>query len=79
MSSRILNEEAQRQLLTESIWLRRAVDAALHGTPVSGDALIRRGAIGSSRERFRDGHLSANDAFAIRFSLTGTILALSCQ
>src|SRR5258706_10574446 len=37
-----VNEEAQRQLLTESVWLRRVVDAALRGTPVAKDALIRR-------------------------------------
>jgi hypothetical protein len=35
-----VNEAAQRQLLTESVWLRRTVDAALRTAPVSEDALI---------------------------------------
>lgn len=51
-----VNEEAQRQLLTESIWLRRVVDAALRSTAVSEDTFIRRVGIGASHERFRDGH-----------------------
>lgn len=40
-----VNEAAQRQLLTESVWLRRAVDAALRNTPASEDALIHRAGI----------------------------------
>jgi len=51
-----VNEEAQRQLLTESIWLRRLVDAALRGTPVSEDTLIRRLVIAPSYERLSYGH-----------------------
>jgi Bacterial mobilisation protein (MobC) len=51
-----VNEEAQRQLLTESIWLRRVVDAALRNAPVSEESLIRRAGSGSWHERFRDGH-----------------------
>jgi hypothetical protein len=51
-----VNEEAQRQLLTESVWLRRVVDAALRSVPVSEDTLIRRVGIGPSRERLRSGH-----------------------
>lgn len=55
MKARV-SEEVQRQLLTESIWLRRVVDAALRGTPISEDTLVRRAGIGLSHERFRDGH-----------------------
>ncbi len=55
MKARV-NDEARRQLLTESVWLRRVVDAALRGTPVSGDTLIRRVGIGPSHERLRFGH-----------------------
>ena len=40
-----VNAEAQRQLLTESVWLRRAIDAALRSTPVSEHALIHRAGI----------------------------------
>ncbi len=45
-----VNEAAQRQLLTESVWLRRAVDAALRNTPASEDALIHRAGIRPSPE-----------------------------
>ena len=55
MKARV-NDEARRQLLTESTWLRRAVDAALPSTPVSEDTLIRRLEIGPSHEKSRYGH-----------------------
>ena len=48
-----VKEEAERDLLTESLWLRRAVDAALRSTPTSGDALRRGSAIGSLDGRVR--------------------------
>src|ERR1700730_2590211 len=57
-----VNEEAQRQLLTESIWLRRVVDAALRSTPVSEATLIRRADIGPAHERFRFGHRCVGSA-----------------
>ena len=51
-----VNEEAQRQLLTESIWLRRAVNAALRSAPISEDTFFRRADIGTAHERLRFGH-----------------------
>jgi hypothetical protein len=50
-----VNDEVRRQLLTESIWLRRVVDAALRSTPPSEETLIRR-ASGPSHAEFRFGH-----------------------
>jgi hypothetical protein len=38
-----VNEAAQRQLLPESVWLRRAVDAALRSAPVSEDGIDPEG------------------------------------
>lgn len=51
-----VNEEAQRQLLTESIWLRRVADAALRSAPISEDAILRRACIAPSPGRVHDGH-----------------------
>ena len=50
-----VSAEAQRELLTESLWLRRAVDAALCSTPTSGDALSRGTVVGSLDGRVRHG------------------------
>ena len=50
-----VNEAAQRQLLTESVWLRRAVDSALRNTPASEDALIHRAGIRPSSEGHSSG------------------------
>jgi hypothetical protein len=61
-----VNEAARRQLLTESVWLRRAVDAALRSTPVSEDTLIHRAGIGPSPERPSFGHRSARTRICIR-------------
>jgi Bacterial mobilisation protein (MobC) len=61
-----VNDAAQRQLLTESVWLRRAVDAALRSTPVSEDTLIDRAGIGPSPERPSLGHRSARTRICIR-------------
>lgn len=47
--------EAQRELLTESLWLRRMVDAALCSTPTAGDALRRGTVAGSLDGRVRHG------------------------
>jgi hypothetical protein len=51
-----VNEEAQRQLLTESVWLRRVVDAALRSAPAAEVTLVWRAGIGPSLERLRLGH-----------------------
>jgi len=59
-------EAAQRQLLTESVWLRRAVDAALRSTPVSEDTLIDRAGTGPSPERPGFGHRTARVRICIR-------------
>ena len=48
-----VSEEAQRELLTESLWLRRVVDAALCSTPTSGDAPHRGPVVGSLDGRVR--------------------------
>jgi hypothetical protein len=61
-----VNEAAQRQLLTESVWLRRAVDAALRKEPVSENAVIHRAAIGSSHEGSSLGSRSARIRICIR-------------
>jgi Bacterial mobilisation protein (MobC) len=61
-----VNEAAQRQLLTESIWLRRVVDAALRSTPVSEDTLNDRADIGPSPERPSFGRHSAQTRICIR-------------
>jgi hypothetical protein len=54
MKARV-NDEARRQLLTESIWLRRVVEGALPSTPVPEDALIHRQVVGPSHEKSRFG------------------------
>jgi hypothetical protein len=41
-TKRCVQTAAQQQLITESIWLRRLVDAALRSTPVSDVSLVRR-------------------------------------
>jgi len=61
-----VNEAAQRQLLTESVWLRRAVDAALRGEPVSEDALIHRAGIGRSQKEPSSEPRSARTRICIR-------------
>ena len=61
-----VNEAAQRQLLTESVWLRRAIDAALRSEPVSEDGLIHRAGIGRSREEPSFGPRSARTRICIR-------------
>jgi hypothetical protein len=61
-----VNEAAQRQLLTESVWLRRAVDAALRSTPLSEDTLIDRAGTGPSPERSGFGHRTARARICIR-------------
>jgi hypothetical protein len=61
-----VNEAAQRQLLTESVWLRRAIDAALRSEPVSEDALIHRAGIGRSQEEPSFGPRSARTRICIR-------------
>jgi hypothetical protein len=50
-----VSEEAHRELLTESLWLRRVVDAALCGAPASGDTLNRSAIAKSPRGRVRHG------------------------
>ena len=50
-----VSEEAQRELLTESLWLRRVVDAALARAPASGDRLSRRAGDGILNEGPRHG------------------------
>jgi mobilization protein NikA len=50
-----VSEEAQRELLTESLWLRRAVDAALARALASGDGLSRRASDGILNETPRHG------------------------
>src|SRR5258707_1268197 len=57
-----VNQEAQRQLLTESVWLRRVVDAALCTTAVSEETLVNRTGIGSSHAKFRFGHRGEGSA-----------------
>ena len=61
-----VNEAAQRQLLTESVWLRRAVDAALRNSPASEDALIHRAGIRPSPEGHSVGPRSARTRICIR-------------
>lgn len=61
-----VNEAAQRQLLTESVWLRRAIDAALRSEPVSEDALIHRAGIGRFQEETSFGSRSARTRICIR-------------
>jgi hypothetical protein len=61
-----VNEAAQRQLLTESVWLRRAIDAALRSEPVSEDALIHRAGIGRSHKEPSFGPRSARTRICIR-------------
>jgi Bacterial mobilisation protein (MobC) len=61
-----VNEAAQRQLLTEAVWLRRAIDAALRSEPVSEDALIDRAGIGRSKEEPSFGPRSARTRICIR-------------
>ena len=48
-----VSEEAQRELLTESLWLRRVVEAALCGAPASGDRQRRGVVVGSLDGRVR--------------------------
>lgn len=50
-----VSEEAQRELLTESLWLRRVVGAALARAPASGDRLARRAGDGILKESPRHG------------------------
>ena len=50
-----VREAAERELLTESLWLRRAVDAALRDSRPSADTLNRRVLGGSSGERGHHG------------------------
>lgn len=50
-----VSEEAQRELLTESIWLRRVVGAALARAPESGNRLSRRAVDGILNEDPRHG------------------------
>jgi len=50
-----VSEEAQRELLTESLWLRRVVDAALNSAPASGDTLRRRTVVGPLDGRVQHG------------------------
>jgi len=52
-----VRQEAQRELLTESLWLRRLVAAALAYAPASGDGLARRAAHGNLNDgpRHRQG------------------------
>jgi hypothetical protein len=45
--------EAERELLTESLWLRRLVDAALCSAPASGDRQRRSVVVGSLNGRVR--------------------------
>jgi hypothetical protein len=59
-----VNEAAQRQLLTESVWLRRAVDAALRSELLSEDALIHCPGIRPSTQAPRVG--SARTRICIR-------------
>jgi predicted DNA binding CopG/RHH family protein len=61
-----VSEAAQRQLLTESVWLRRAVDAALRSTPVSENTLIHRAEIEPSHERPSFSHRSTRTRICIR-------------
>jgi hypothetical protein len=61
-----VNEAAQRQLLTESVWLRRAVDAALRNTPASEDILVHRAGIRPSPEGHSVGPRSARTRICIR-------------
>lgn len=62
-----VNEAAQRQLLTESVWLRRAVNAALRSEPVSEDALIHRAGIARrSQDEPSFGPRSARTRICIR-------------
>jgi hypothetical protein len=48
-----VSAEAQRELLTESLWLRRVVDAALRSAPASDDRQRRGGVVGSLDGRVR--------------------------
>jgi hypothetical protein len=50
-----VSEEAQRELLTESLWLRRVVDAALARTPASVGGLSRRAGDGILNKNPRHG------------------------
>jgi len=50
-----VSEEAQRGLLTESLWLRRVVDAALARAPAPGDRLRRTAVDGILNEGLRNG------------------------
>jgi hypothetical protein len=61
-----VNEAAQRQLLTESVWLRRVVDAALRSAPSSHEALPHRAGIGRSPEGPGLGPRSARTRICIR-------------
>jgi hypothetical protein len=61
-----VNEVAQRQLLTESIWLRRAVDEALRREPDSEHAFIHRAGIGLSPRGTGFGPRSAPTRICIR-------------
>jgi hypothetical protein len=61
-----VNEAARRQLLTESVWLRRAVDAALRNESVSEDALKHRVGVRPSPERSSFGPRDARTRICIR-------------
>jgi hypothetical protein len=50
-----VGEAAQRQLLTESLWLRRVVDAALSSAPATESELRQRAVSGSLDGRIRPG------------------------
>jgi hypothetical protein len=50
-----VSEEAQREFLTESLWLRRVVSAALTRTPASEDSLSRRAGDGILNKNPRHG------------------------
>src|SRR5271155_50571 len=61
-----VNEAAQRQLLTESVWLRRAVDAALRSESVSEDAVIHRTGVRPAHDGSSVGPRSARTRICIR-------------
>ena len=69
-----VDEAAQRQLLTESVWLRRAIDAALRSEPVSEDGLIHRARIGRSQEEPSFGPRSARTRICIRVRHGDTLI-----
>ncbi|MGH7489333.1 MAG: hypothetical protein ACRD5Z_23510, partial [Bryobacteraceae bacterium] len=48
-----VREAAERELLTESLWLRRVVEAALCSASASGDGQRRGGVAGSLDGRVR--------------------------